>query len=70
MDISQVIFEKIFAYKGHVLLRDLVNFLRALDDTIDDNVKVNNINNINNVNNVNNVNKVSNVNKLKMTLFA
>ena len=43
--ISQVIFEKIYACKGQVLLRDLVNFLRALDDTIDDNVevKVNNV---------------------------
>ena len=43
MDNFQVIFEKIYACKGQVLLRDLVNFLRALDDDIDDNVKVNKV---------------------------
>ena len=35
-----MIFEKIYACRGKVLLADVVNFLRALDTDIDDNVKV------------------------------
>ena len=36
----QAIFEKIYSYKGEVLLQDVVTCLKALSEDIDNNFKV------------------------------
>ena len=36
----QAIFEKIYSYKGEVLLKDVVTCLKAISEDIDNNVKV------------------------------